>query len=113
MLDTAYHWLYITALVLLSAMTILCLVRAIRGPRIADRVVAINMITTLTLAMICILALMLGEGYLIDVGLVYAMIGFLAVVVLCKVYMGVALEHREQQAQPAQEQNAAGGETHA
>ena len=104
-LENAYHGLYVTALVILSAMTLFCLVRAIRGPRIADRVVAVNMICTLTLAIICVLALMLGEGYLVDVGLVYAMISFLAVVVLCKVYMGVALQRREQR-QAAQGGNA-------
>jgi multicomponent Na+:H+ antiporter subunit F len=100
--ESASHGLYVTALVVLSAMTLLCLVRAIRGPRIADRVVAVNMICTLTLAMICVLAVMLGEGYLVDVGLLYAMISFLAVVVLCKVYMGVALEKQDRRAAQTQ-----------
>lgn len=109
--ESACHGLYITALVCLSAMTLLCLVRAIRGPRIADRVVAVNMISTLTLCMICVLALMLKESYLVDVGLVYAMIAFLAVVVLCKVYMGVALQRREEREQRAQQ--TSGGKTNA
>ena len=74
----------------------LCLVRAIIGPRIADRIVSVNMIGTLTIVMLGVLALMLGEGYLADVGLVYAMISFLAVVVLCKVYMGVALQKKHE-----------------
>ena len=79
----------------MSILTLLCLVRAIRGPRIADRIVSINMISTLVIAMICILALLQNEGYLVDVALIYALLGFLAVVVLCKVYMGIALEKRE------------------
>lgn len=91
----AYHGLYTGALVFLSILTLLCLVRAIRGPRIADRIVSINMISTLVIAMICILALLQSEGYLVDVALIYALLGFLAVVVLCKVYMGIALEKRE------------------
>ena len=45
-----------------------------------------------TVAFTGILAAMLGEGYLVDVALIYALLCFLAVVVLCKVYMGVALE---------------------
>ncbi len=94
MLDTAYRALYIFVLVALGALVLLCLVRAIRGPRIADRIVSVNMIGTLTIAMLCVLALMLGEGYLADVGIIYAMISFLAVVVLCKVYMGVALQKK-------------------
>ena len=95
MIANAYQTLYALVLICLSVLTLLCLVRAIQGPRVADRIVAINMISTLTIAMICILALMLGEGYLADVALIYALIGFLAVVVLCKVYMGIALEQRE------------------
>lgn len=91
----AYQTLYMAVLVALSILTLLCLVRAIRGPRIADRIVAINMISTLTITMICILAVMQNQGYLADVALIYALIGFLAVVVLCKVYMGIALEQRE------------------
>lgn len=98
----AYHILYTVALVILSALTLLCLLRAILGPRIADRVVAINMICTLTLCMIAILGVMLGEGYLADVALIYSLLGFLAVAVLCKVYIGVALEKRDK-AKEAQE----------
>jgi multicomponent Na+:H+ antiporter subunit F len=96
-MQNAYHTLYIVVLVLLSLMTLLCLERAVRGPGIASRIIAINMICTLTLSMICVLALMLKEGYLADVALIYAMIGFLAVVVLCKVYMGVALDRQDKE----------------
>ena len=70
-------------------MTILCLIRAIIGPRIADRIVAVNMMGTMVMVIIAILALMLEEGYLADICLIYAMISFLAVIVLTKVYMGV------------------------
>ena len=93
------------ALVVLAVMTLLCLVRAIQGPRIADRIVSINMISTLTIAMICILAIRQQQGYLVDVALIYALIGFLAVVVLSKVYMGITLEARERK-QKEGEKNA-------
>ena len=43
------------------------------------------------------LALMLEEGYLVDICLIYAMISFLAVIVLTKVYMGVYLEKKEEE----------------
>ena len=92
----AYDLLYTIVLVVLSILTLLCLVRAIQGPTIPDRIVSINMISTLTIAMICILAIRQQQGYLVDVALIYALIGFLAVVVLCKVYMGITLEAREQ-----------------
>ncbi|MBR5547438.1 MAG: sodium:proton antiporter [Clostridia bacterium] len=92
----AYEILLHSSLVVLAVMTLLCLIRAIQGPRIADRIVSINMISTLTIAMIAILAIRQNQGYLMDVALIYALIGFLAVVVLCKVYMGITLEAREQ-----------------
>ena len=101
----AYEVLFHSALVVLAVMTLLCLVRAIQGPRIADRIVSINMISTLTIAMICILAIRQQQGYLVDVAIIYALIGFLAVVVLCKVYMGITLEAREQK-QKEGEKNA-------
>ena len=66
MIENAYHLLYVSALVILSIVTFACLVKAIAGPRIADRVVAINMICTLTLCMIGILAAMLGGGEMPD-----------------------------------------------
>ena len=97
MVEAAYQALYTGALILLGTLILLCLARAIIGPRIADRIVSVNMIGTLTIVMLCVLALMLGEGYLADVGIVYAMISFLAVVVLCKVYMGVALQKKHEQ----------------
>ena len=97
----AYEVLLYSALVVLAALTLLCLVRAIRGPRIADRIVSINMISTMTIAMIAILAIRQKQGYLVDVALIYALIGFLAVVVLCKVYMGITLEARERKQKEA------------
>ena len=93
----AYQTLYTVVLIALSTLTLLCLERAVRGPGVGSRIIAINMICTLTLSMICVLALMLSEGYLADVALIYAMVSFLAVVVLCKVYMGVALDQQEKE----------------
>lgn len=88
-LSQAYNILFTAVLIFLAVMTILCLIRAIIGPRIADRIVAVNMMGTMVMVIIAILALMLEEGYLADICLIYAMISFLAVIVLTKVYMGV------------------------
>lgn len=95
MLDQAYHILFIVALVILAIFMILCLVRAVIGPKVADRVVAANMMGTMVMVIIGIFALMLGEGYLADICIIYAMISFLAVIVLTKVYTGVYLETKK------------------
>ena len=78
-------------------MLILCLVRAIIGPRIADRIVSVNMMGTMVMVIIAILTVMLQEGYLADICIIYAMISFLAVIVLTKVYMGVYQEKKQRE----------------
>ncbi len=66
-------------------------VRALRGPRFTDRIVAINMIGTMTTAVICILSVYLDATSLLDVALVYTLLSFLATVVMCHV---VVLHHK-------------------
>ena len=93
-LDNAYHVFLLAALIFLAVMLILCLIRAIIGPRTADRIVATNMMGTMVMVMIAILAVMQQEGYLVDICLIYAMISFLAVIVLTKIYMGAYLKRK-------------------
>ena len=88
-MSAAYETLFTVTLSILGVLLFPCLLRAIRGPRIADRVVGINMIGTIIIMMIAILSLMLEEGYLVDIAILYAMLSFLAVVVLVKIYIGV------------------------
>lgn len=96
-LEQAYHVLFTGALIFLAVMVVLCLIRAIIGPRVTDRIVAVNMMGTMVIVIIAILTLMLEEGYLADICLIYAMMSFLAVIVLTKVYMGIYLEKREKE----------------
>lgn len=80
-----YDVLFSGALLLISAGLFFALLRAIRGPRIADRIMGINMIGTLVSACLAILSVWLRQSWLLDVCILYAMISFLAVVVLAKV----------------------------
>ena len=63
------------------------------GPLI-ERIVAVNMMGTMVMVIIVVLSLLLNEGYLVDICIIYAMISFLAVVVLTKVYMGIYKERQ-------------------
>ena len=76
-------------------LAILCLIRAILGPKVADRLVAVNMLGTMVMVMIATLAVKLNEGFLADVCLIYAMISFLAVIVGTRIYMESYLEKLE------------------
>ncbi len=96
-LDQAYNGFFVVVLIIMAVMLMLCLLRAVIGPKVADRVVAVNMMGTMIMVIIGILTVMKGEGYLADICIIYAMISFLAVIVLTKVYTGVYLEKKEKE----------------
>ena len=85
------HFILEGAMGVFAISMLLAFSRAVKGPRYTDRIVAINMIGTMTTATICILAVYLNESALIDVSLVYTLLSFLAVVVMCHV---VTLHHK-------------------
>lgn len=94
----AQRGLFIVILIALGLLFFAALVRAVKGPRVADRLVAVNMIGTMVMVMIAVLSLYLREEYLLDICLIYAMASFLAVIVLAKVYIGIYEEqHLEEE----------------
>ena len=92
-----YSAVFYGVLSVLALMLVLCLIRAVIGPRIADRLVAVNMMGTMVMVIIALLAVIKGQGYLVDICLIYAMISFLAVVVLTRIYTGVYREGKERE----------------
>lgn len=108
MLNKIYHGMYITILIILAVMLFVCLIRAVKGPRIADRIVAVNMMGTMVMVTIAVLSLLLKEGFLIDICLIYAMVSFLAVIVISKVYMGV-YEEKKRDSDNQRKQKEEGG----
>lgn len=97
-MSNVYDILYTVAMVVIGLLIIACLVRAIRGPRIADRIIAANMTGSMVVILIAILSFVMNEGYLVDIAMIYTMLSFLAVVLLTKVYMGIYREkHRQEE----------------
>lgn len=78
------HYLLIGSALFLSVTIFACLLRAILGPRFTDRVIAANIIGTKTIALISIMSLIVGEDYLVDICLIYAIISFMSVVILAR-----------------------------
>lgn len=88
----------IVVLILLAVLVILCLIRALSGKRVSDKVVASNMMGTMVIAILAILAVMMKEGYLADICIIYAMVSFLAVIILTKIYTGIYVtQHRKKE----------------
>ena len=94
MLENAYKTLYLTMLVLDGIAMLLTLIRCITGKRVVDRIICVNMMCNEVTLAIAMLALYLKESYLLDVCLVYVMLSFLAVLILCKVYITVYLKQK-------------------
>ena len=94
MMDSWFDYFLVGVLVFLTAGLFFSLLRAIRGPRMADRILGINMTGSLTTAAIGVLAVLLDQSWLLDVCLIYCMISFLAVVVLAKISIA---SHEEQE----------------
>ena len=94
-MENWFDYLLLGVLLLLTAGLFFSLLRAIRGPRMADRILGINMTGSLTTAAIGVLAILLDQSWLLDVCLIYCMISFLAVVVLAKVAIASHEEKEE------------------
>lgn len=71
-------------LVVVSALCILCAYRAIAGPTVPDRVVAIDTIVTNVVAIAVLFALQTGRSLFITGALVLAIIGFITTVSVAK-----------------------------
>ena len=95
MMDSWFDYFLVGVLVFLTAGLFFSLLRAIRGPRMADRILGINMTGSLTTAAIGVLAVLLEQRWLLDVGLIYCMISFPAVVGRAKVRSASREEQEE------------------
>lgn len=58
--------------------------RAIRGPTMQDRVLAVNVLGTNTVIILAILAAALSEPTFLDIALVYALLNFLVAIAISK-----------------------------
>jgi multicomponent Na+:H+ antiporter subunit F len=71
---------FIILLSLLMVGIILTLVRLIQGPTTADRVVALDLMSTMGIGVACIYAINTDQAVLLDVVLVFALLSFLATI---------------------------------
>jgi multicomponent Na+:H+ antiporter subunit F len=64
----------------------LALIRAIKGPSIYDRILAVNMFGTKTVLIIAVLGFLMGRPDFMDIALVYALINFVGTIAVLKVF---------------------------
>ena len=77
--------MFVTVSVVILIAIAVGLVRAFRGPTLYDRVMAANMIGTLTVLMVAVLGFMTGRPEFLDIALVYVLISFVSTIAVLKV----------------------------
>ena len=77
--------MFITVAIVILVAIALGLVRAFRGPTLYDRVLAANMIGTLTVLMVAVLGFMAGRPEFLDIALVYVLISFVSTIAVLRV----------------------------
>jgi multicomponent Na+:H+ antiporter subunit F len=66
--------------VILSAALIVAFIRLVRGPHLPDRVVALDLMSVVVMAFICIYAVRYNQPIFLDVAIVMALLTFLGTI---------------------------------
>ena len=80
--------LIILAAVLAAVAFLLAFWRFVKGPSAADRVIAFDVLTIVSITFIVLGALAEGRGIYLDVALVYALLSFLGVIAVARYLEG-------------------------
>lgn len=89
MIDTAYNILFFGAVIVIAVLIIISLVRTITGKLTADKIIGLNMTSTLTVLAMIILTALLGEDYIADIAIIYVMLSFISILILAKIYINL------------------------
>ena len=81
-----YFFIIIISIIALAA--ILAVIRFIKGPTAADRVVALDTISFMAIALMVLLGFVLERFIYIDVSLIYAVLGFVGVITIARYLEG-------------------------
>ena len=87
MAEMIYNGFVVVMLIVLALVVFGYFIRTILGPHFSDRLLAVNSVSTVVMLFICFIAVMQGENYIVDIALIYAVLGFVSVIILCKSYL--------------------------
>ena len=97
MIEQAYNILFTVTLVVLALCVLALLIYIIRSHLTVDRIIGINLIGTIVSIIICVLTRMFNEGYLADIAIIYVVMSFIAVMMLCRIYINLYNRRKEEQ----------------
>jgi len=68
----------------ITVAVILALIRAVRGPTAPDRVVGVDIMVTITIALMVLLGIFFNRRIYLDVSLIYAVLSFVGVIAVAR-----------------------------
>ena len=74
-----------TSIAILVVMA-MALARAVMGPSVYDRILAVNTFGTLTVALIAVFGFLMGRPEFLDIALAYALINFIGTIAMLKYF---------------------------
>ena len=80
--------MYEITILLLAVAALISAVRLLLGPTFSDRVISIDAISSIVVAVIVLLSIGYSSQMLIDIAIVYAMISFVGTLAISKYLMG-------------------------
>ncbi|MDP2237727.1 MAG: monovalent cation/H+ antiporter complex subunit F [Bacteroidales bacterium] len=82
MTDHAFipEWVVLTALIMLSSAMLLSLYRLAKGPSLPDRIVALDLIASLSIGFTIVFAIYTGQVRYLDIAVIVALIIFIGTV---------------------------------
>ena len=85
--------MFVAATIAIVIAMILILIRAMLGPTIYDRVLAVNLFGTKALLLIAVMGFLTNRPEFLDIALVYALINFIATIAIMKFFKFAHLGH--------------------
>ena len=83
--------MYVAVTIALLVTMALALLRAVMGPTVYDRVLAVNMVGTKTVLLLSVIAFLFGRPMFLDLALAYALINFIGVLAVLEFFRRGAL----------------------
>ena len=95
--------MYVVATIAILVTMALALIRAVLGPTVYDRVLAVNMFGTKTVLLLSVIAFLAGRPDFLDLALAYALINFIGILAVLDYYRNHTVR-----VSPEQDGNTAG-----
>ena len=88
--------MYLVVSLAILVTMVLALVRALRGPTVYDRVLAVNMFGTKTALLLSVIAFLFGRPDFLDLALAYALINLVGILAVLNFIQARGREHDDE-----------------